>query len=69
MQKMKLPDLDKMKFDIFLDRSSVEIFLNDGRYSMTNQVFPSEPYSEVKIKASPAAIISQLSLSRMQRIW
>lgn len=68
-QEMKLPKMQKMKFDIFLDRSSVEIFLNDGRYSMTNQVFPSEPFSKVKIMASSGEKISNLKISKMKRIW
>ena len=68
-QEMPVPELQKMKFDIFLDRSSVEMFLNDGRYSMTNQVFPSEAFSEVKIQAGQAENISNLKISKMKRIW
>ena len=35
--------------DIFVDRSSVEIFVNGGRIAMTNLVFPIEPYENVKL--------------------
>lgn len=34
--------------DIFVDRSSVEIFVNDGRIAMTNLVFPIEAYENLK---------------------
>lgn len=34
--------------DIFVDRSSVEIFVNDGRIAMTNLVFPIEAYENIK---------------------
>ena len=33
-----------MKLRLFIDRSSVEAFGDGGRFAMTNQVFPSEPY-------------------------
>ncbi len=36
---------------IYVDRSSVEIFGNDGRFSMTNLVFPNSPYTTLSISA------------------
>lgn len=39
---------------IFIDRSSVEIFGNDGRFAMTNLVFPTEPYNTFTVKATGA---------------
>ena len=36
---------------IFIDRSSFEIFGNDGKFSMTNLVFPNEPYSTLYVAA------------------
>ena len=35
---------------IFIDRSSIEVFDADGKMSMTNLVFPTEPYNTVKVK-------------------
>ena len=37
--------------DIFVDRSSVEIFVDGGRIAMTNLVFPTEPYDGVSLYA------------------
>ncbi len=34
--------------DIFVDRSSIEIFVNDGKIAMTNLVFPIEAYENLK---------------------
>lgn len=34
--------------DIFIDKCSVEIFLDGGRIAMTNLVFPTEPYNSVR---------------------
>lgn len=36
---------------IFVDRSSIEVFGNDGRFVMTNLVFPNTPYSVISISA------------------
>lgn len=37
---------------IFIDRSSIELFGNDGQFVMTNLVFPSEPYSILAIETT-----------------
>ncbi len=35
--------------DIFVDKCSVEIFVNGGRIAMTNLVFPTQPYNNLKV--------------------
>ena len=35
-------------FDIFVDKSSVELFIDGGRIAMTNLVFPTKPYDRVR---------------------
>ena len=35
------------ELDIFVDKCSVEIFLNGGKIAMTNLVFPTEPYNRM----------------------
>lgn len=37
---------------IFIDTSSIEIFGNNGRFAMTNLVFPNEPYSTLSISSA-----------------
>ena len=41
---------------IFIDRCSIEVFDTDGKMAMTNLVFPSEPYSMLKVKGGKATI-------------
>ncbi len=36
---------NKYTLDVFVDKCSVEIFLNGGKVAMTNLIFPSEPYN------------------------
>lgn len=37
--------------DIFVDKCSVELFVDGGRIAMTNQVFPTAPYNHIKVYA------------------
>ncbi len=41
---------------IFVDQSSIEAFDAEGRFAMTNLVFPSEPYNSVRVKGGKATI-------------
>ena len=48
-------DKDEMKLRLFVDRSSVEAFGDGGRFAMTNQVFPSEPYNHISFYSKGGA--------------
>lgn len=41
---------------IFIDKSSVEVFDGDGKFSLTNLVFPSVPYNKLKISGGKGKI-------------
>ncbi len=41
----------RISLRIFIDHSSVEVFEKDGRFVMTNLVFPEEPYTTLTISA------------------
>ena len=41
---------------IFVDRCSIEAFDAAGKMAMTNLVFPSEPYNNIKVKGGKASI-------------
>ena len=41
---------------IFIDRCSIEAFDADGHVAMTNLVFPSEPYNNIKVKGGKGTI-------------
>ena len=41
---------------IFIDRCSIEAFDADGKMAMTNLVFPTEPYNNIKVKGGKATI-------------
>ena len=53
----KAPTRGKVKtLQIFIDKSSVEVFDVDGKMAMTNIVFPSEPYSNITVKGGSAKV-------------
>lgn len=56
-------------FKIVLDRTSIEIFLNEGKYSMTNLFYPNENYSTLQISGNQDAIIQDLSIKNVKRVW
>jgi levanase/fructan beta-fructosidase len=41
---------------IFVDRCSIEAFDVEGKMAMTNLVFPSEPYNNIKVKGGKVTI-------------
>ena len=41
---------------IFIDRCSIEAFDAEGKMAMTNLVFPSEPYNNIKVKGGKVTI-------------
>ena len=42
----------KISLRIFIDKSSMEVFGNNGKFVMTNLVFPTMPYSTLSISAT-----------------
>ncbi len=51
------------KVQIFVDKCSVELFVDGGRVAMTNLVFPNEPYNNLRFAAeSGAADISNVNV-------
>lgn len=41
----------KVSLRIFIDKSSMEVFGNNGKFVMTNLVFPNEPYASISVSA------------------
>ena len=52
----------KVKLDIFVDRSSVEVFINGGRSVMTNLVFPEAPYSQLTVSGNGKVAVTEVKV-------
>lgn len=60
--------MGKVSLRIFIDRSSVELFGNDGRFTMTNLVFPTEPYTSLSFdSAGGGARIENLKIYSIKK--
>lgn len=46
---VSIPKGDKQCLRLFIDRCSIEAFEGEGRFAMTNLVFPEEPYTQLGI--------------------
>lgn len=56
-------------FQLILDKSSIEILLNNGKYSMTNLFFPNENFSIIDINSKGSNKISELKFNKINRVW
>lgn len=62
-----IPNLDMAfeKIEIFLDRSSVEFFINDGQMVITELIFPSTAYTSLKT----FGVSKEVSVHQLNSIW
>ena len=62
---------EDFEVDIYLDRSSVETFINRGQYSMTQLVFPSQPYTNLSFEnlSQNKITIQDFEVSQMKSVW
>lgn len=58
-------NLDNYEFDIWVDKASIEVFINHGETTLTSIVFPTEPYSQLSISSSQELTIRDLSLTNI----
>lgn len=61
--------LPKYSLDIYVDHSSLEVFINDGETIFTSVVFPTTPYASVNIEADSIINIDNLTVSTLKSIW
>ncbi|MDC7994260.1 glycoside hydrolase family 32 protein [Altibacter sp. HG106] len=58
-----------VKAQFIVDRSSLELFIHDGRYVMTNLLFPTETYTEFTVTHTTAAPPKNISVGSIPAIW
>jgi len=66
----ELPDTDS-EVRILMDKSSMELFVNNGQYVMTEQLFPTEDYTEIKIKnnSNKPLEFTSFHVDKISSIW
>ena len=59
-----------VEITIMVDWSSIEVFLNNGLYTMTQQIFPTTPYNQLVMEnKSKEFAIEDLVVEKMESIW
>ena len=60
-------DTDDIRLRIYVDRSSIEVFGNEGEYVMTNRVFPSEPYNTLTFETVRSGfVVKELNVYKLK---
>lgn len=54
---------------MILDKSSIEILLNDGKYSMTNLFFPTEDYSILSVITKDNLPLKKIKINQVSGVW
>lgn len=64
------PENNRIQLHLFLDRSSLEVFGNDGRVSLTNRIFPTEEGAGIVLFAKGGdAKLQSLDVWNLSSIW
>ncbi len=73
VQQMPVPDLpaDEYEVRVLMDQSSIEVFINEGQYVMTAQLFPNEKYSNLIIEnlGEDEITFEDLTISKINGTW
>jgi len=48
------------KVEVFVDVSSVEVFINDGELVLTELVFPSKPFTQVESEGERSIVLQPI---------
>jgi len=60
---------DISEIRIIIDQASLEIFIDKGRYVMTEQVFPNSSYTKFSIISEGPINIKTLNINQIKSIW
>ena len=74
--KLHYMSIDKLPETVYevrmlIDNSSLELFVNGGQYVMTEQLFPTENYTSLKIKndTDSSMDLMDFKVAKMSSIW
>ena len=67
-QNIQIGKRDQLDFRLILDSCSIEIFINEGEFVLTNQIFPKEEYTELKIIPGKNSTINNLEIRSIKSV-
>lgn len=71
VHQVEIPgELSKVNMTIFYDRSTIEVFFDNGRWMTTDLVFPTELYDRLKINmAKGSNELRKIEVSTIHSVW
>ena len=61
---------DRLQFQLFVDASSVELFVDNGKIVMTSLVFPTEEFTSlILFSAGGTVALEKAEFFNLKRIW
>ena len=66
ISEVQLAPSDNLKMQIFLDKSSVEVFLNDGEAVLSNRIYPQESSQDIVFVPEGNLKINKLSFYQLE---
>ena len=57
---------DGYDIDVFVDKCSVEVFVDGGRIAMTNLAFPAEPFNKICIESTNAVSLKNINIHKIK---
>ena len=64
-----LLDSKKLKFEVYVDTSSIEVFINDGELTLTDIFFPKDGFSEAYFYSEEGELTFDYTSTPLQSIW
>ena len=70
MRRAILNNEDKLSLRIFIDRSSVEVFVNNGEATITSRIYPKNKFDELEICSNGnGAKVKGIEVWKLRDVW
>lgn len=66
---LPLLEQDSLQFQIFVDWSSIEIFINNGLYAFTEVIFPEKPFNKWQLSSDKPLEIDNFTVKKIESVW
>ena len=61
---------EELSLRIFIDRSSIEVFANDGQATMTSRIYPNEERLGIEVFAEKGNVrVEEFTYWKLKDIW
>lgn len=60
---------EELKVQVYWDESSIELFVNDGQFQMTNLVFPNKAWNKIELESKGKVKIMEATYAPINSVW